>query len=712
MPAPYSYKLHLAARRLIGQNCNLLFVGDSLSVSLGPGYRWFDSVFTSFDVPLRGYVCPRASGSSNTRHNLMNFVTTLGNSVEIGGTSLGGHTVPSGPAFQYGLLQRRFSSNTASAENIARVLMRGLGEESLRDIEPCQGTRRLPVKFKFGQWVPETSLSGTYGFYRSGGLSSSAAMPSLVPGDGVWRITEFTGVPTLNDAPSDSEHRITLDTAQDETGRSLNIWGWAVEVQNVVGLSIDFIAGGGWTTVNHLPPSYGQTTLYDNTRRFTDAQLEEYFKLGGWPDVIWLQLGANRQADEHDFVGGGHAQFVTRIREVIARYTDAVVNSGRPAPIIILVATWELVNGPAMSTVADSFYTIAQDAENVCFLNLYQLVRDNYGAVASWSATYLSDNVHQNEAGTKMFGRLAWQEITASAAAVIPPEVEVDQTVRLTSTATGTHYAVAYNASGQVWNGVAWATYSDGDWLTYGLGAVAAGNRYTTVVPEDANRVELYLQLGVAPDADDPLQDVWSVVQADNRDGDAIPATAAILTALGTDGDLDEQLDGIANRVLTALPDAAPGTAGGLARVQDVDVTVNVPAPQVTPVLVAAPVVSQITSGELVTVGPARPVNYRVFQNNAIALPINPVDAEGDAIDLTGKTLRFVVHDANGVVKFTREAADGVVWTDGTVTVPITAANLATAADWRWKLWSVTDEMTLGYGRFLIELSPFEAPTP
>lgn len=198
---------------------------------------------------------------------------------------------------------------------------------------------------------------------------------------------------------------------------------------------------------------------------------------------------------------------------------------------------------------------------------------------------------------------------------------------------------------------------------------------------------------------------------ADGRDGTALATNSDIGTVLGALSSFATPIAFISDRIALSLPNAAPGDQAGLSRVQDVNV--DMPAPLVSPVLVASPMVSQLESaGRAVRVGPVRPVDYQVFQHTAAALVINPVDAAGEPIDLSGSELRFLVHDSNGVVKFQLGADDGVVFTDGTVTVPIAAANLATKADWQWKLRDLTGEMLLGYGRFEILLAPLSAPTP
>lgn len=130
----------------------------------------------------------------------------------------------------------------------------------------------------------------------------------------------------------------------------------------------------------------------------------------------------------------------------------------------------------------------------------------------------------------------------------------------------------------------------------------------------------------------------------------------------------------------------------------------------VTPTVVSPAATTSVTQPPLTTLGPDRPRNLSVYQNAAAVFPFNAVDADGETIDLTGKTLCFVIHDANGNVAFVRETGDGVTYADGTVSVAITETETADVMDGLYKLWNKTDRQVLGAGRFVIRLAPIDEP--
>lgn len=80
-------------------------------------------------------------------------------------------------------------------------------------------------------------------------------------------------------------------------------------------------------------------------------------------------------------------------------------------------------------------------------------------------------------------------------------------------------------------------------------------------------------------------------------------------------------------------------------------------------------------------------------------------DSDGVAVDLTDKTLRFVVWNPSTVAGAFEVEAAGITISTNTASVPVTGAQSATAGDYRWALYEVDagEEITLAWGPFTIE---------
>jgi len=102
-------------------------------------------------------------------------------------------------------------------------------------------------------------------------------------------------------------------------------------------------------------------------------------------------------------------------------------------------------------------------------------------------------------------------------------------------------------------------------------------------------------------------------------------------------------------------------------------------------------------------------------ENRVLSFPV--VDAAGAAVDLTGLTLRFVVHtDSNATAGLFEVESGGDITISGTPTKNIAAVRVretesATArAHVRWSLWDVIAKTILAHGPFSIEPAVFDIP--
>ena len=105
----------------------------------------------------------------------------------------------------------------------------------------------------------------------------------------------------------------------------------------------------------------------------------------------------------------------------------------------------------------------------------------------------------------------------------------------------------------------------------------------------------------------------------------------------------------------------------------------------------------------------AAPVTLEVFQAAAKTFTLTVLDADGDAVSLSGKALRFVYEtDADPpVAQQKMETSTITIGGSGNnvVTVPLTASETPTSGRYRWRLWNTTDDQVLQHGPFVVRAS-------
>ena len=99
------------------------------------------------------------------------------------------------------------------------------------------------------------------------------------------------------------------------------------------------------------------------------------------------------------------------------------------------------------------------------------------------------------------------------------------------------------------------------------------------------------------------------------------------------------------------------------------------------------------------------PITFQCFQNEPKSFSVTVNDADVNAVDLSGKTLRFVVQDENNPTTAIFDVESGGITISGdnneVATIAVTAGNTATAANYLWRLWEV-DTAVLAHGPFQI----------
>jgi len=100
------------------------------------------------------------------------------------------------------------------------------------------------------------------------------------------------------------------------------------------------------------------------------------------------------------------------------------------------------------------------------------------------------------------------------------------------------------------------------------------------------------------------------------------------------------------------------------------------------------------------------PVALEMFQGEEKTFTITCNDSSGEAVDLSAKTLRFLVEDSNSVAKFKVEDPSVSVTGDSSeiASVTVGATQSATAStEYHWRLWSVDDDEVMAHGSFKIK---------
>jgi hypothetical protein len=102
----------------------------------------------------------------------------------------------------------------------------------------------------------------------------------------------------------------------------------------------------------------------------------------------------------------------------------------------------------------------------------------------------------------------------------------------------------------------------------------------------------------------------------------------------------------------------------------------------------------------------ATPIAFEMFQHAEKEFVITVLDANGDPVDLSAMTLRFIVYDANDPPNTMFQMEDEDITISGAnneiARVTVTATESATAADGLWILWDVPTDTALARGSFAI----------
>lgn len=108
--------------------------------------------------------------------------------------------------------------------------------------------------------------------------------------------------------------------------------------------------------------------------------------------------------------------------------------------------------------------------------------------------------------------------------------------------------------------------------------------------------------------------------------------------------------------------------------------------------------------------------NAQVFQHSAPTLLWEILDINGDPINLSGKDLRFIAYQSDGVSQtevFSLDSTRGEIIVTGTgnnvvnVSFPLSATDLPNFAG-NYVLWDITDKIVIGQGLFQLVRVPIQ----
>lgn len=110
------------------------------------------------------------------------------------------------------------------------------------------------------------------------------------------------------------------------------------------------------------------------------------------------------------------------------------------------------------------------------------------------------------------------------------------------------------------------------------------------------------------------------------------------------------------------------------------------------------------------------PIPLEMFVTEKKTFSLTILDTNGDPVDLTSRTLRFVVHDANDPPNFQFKIEEGAELTKtgannevANVTV-LETQSTTIAENWRWELWDTGADEVLSHGSFTIRPAKKDSP--
>ncbi|MCC6429013.1 MAG: hypothetical protein IT435_19610 [Phycisphaerales bacterium] len=369
-------------------------IGDSINATnstmgMQVGYR------DQLEIPFNGWVVHADSGNSDIGY--MNAQGTLGtNAIRIPGDMFSNGLSAISPVRTRDAV---WSGNVAWGGTLADCFVVNGNLAGMKLGNPFAGSAAVAARLIMFEGA--TQLAGFEAAGVRGSTNISLAeydRPDPVAGEIVW-LDRDCG--TGSSSPG-LRLRSDATTSESTTGaNTLILLGARLRAGIEDGVQVQFIAHGGWTTVDHA-----------SLARFTDAALSQYYAATDPPTHIILWIGQNQTPQESaDFYSLSYDLYKDHVEAIIDRHEAAIDSLEAPAPRWLLVSQYKTgYDEFHHQLLAEGLHAISQERENVSFLNLYRIA----GGEAFNQSAYLSDGVHPNETGVQHLAALMNAEMKSS----------------------------------------------------------------------------------------------------------------------------------------------------------------------------------------------------------------------------------------------------------------------------------------------------------
>ena len=426
----YSKNLDIIASKMIGEKCSILFLGDSINNPTQQGYMRNGYQKNWRPKYWRGLGPGMSSG---------NPIDNGWNAIASSGSNISGFTAGNGPDPNYPGLDKVFVGKQSQ----------GNGGQFLNQLDAVGGNTGVTTAFELmalgpaTDWAPlmwhgteQEPASGIAStFYASEGYTMRTLWYAK---NATTLYADYRSVNFLNQ----QQEVINLEAGWNIVNKPIGAGSWSVaqyapskfysqmttsdSVQLIAfnvfssyldGLSMAYMGGGGWGTRNHRYDDDTAPTIPGSGNRrcwYLDETAEKVMELME-TDIVAIQTGANDPAitDHTDHL----VPLIERFRAI------------RPTLKFLIISQYYISDSDRWTLQADFQRNLAGSPgfEDVAFLDLYNLVRDNVTGYQQFSDTYLADGLHPSDVGSEFMAGLQWQEILESANDVaIEPEVNPD----------------------------------------------------------------------------------------------------------------------------------------------------------------------------------------------------------------------------------------------------------------------------------------------
>lgn len=420
-PETYTVNMRDVSHRLIEEEANAVFIGDSITVQTTSPRIMYGAVRTWEPNQWRGIMLPSGAGVTNQGTLVTNEPLAYANkSSIIPGESFFGDGATKGfnvnRAYTYNftkdfptsgtLLRMRLASASFPADWSSNVPFMGRliyltypnSTQALLKYETKNGTiGGSPILINFSSASPTIQWKD---------IPIPAATGTNELGFQLW------GIAGVNESKPENEHMTILG-------------GRLYRTDINTGLQLGQIGYGGFATTAHSGKGQsgtfdGRVVLANYTQETLISAIQAY-ELNTF--ILWI--GQNNAQDEWN--GISTRNYSRNVQEIITRYSKAYdqANISTKKAHFVLISTYDgSVTTERYRQMSEVLENITRHPEKISanitigFVDLRNRVKDTDGNYTLWNATYLSDGVHPNELGALTFAQYMWEEIENAVAPV------------------------------------------------------------------------------------------------------------------------------------------------------------------------------------------------------------------------------------------------------------------------------------------------------